>query len=72
MTRHLFGAVSSPGCANFALRKIATEVEADFGMDVVNFIKRDFYVDDGLKSVSTPQEAVSLINRSITLLKGNG
>ena len=33
---------------------------------------RDFYVDDGLKSVSTPQEAVSLINRSIALLKGNG
>ena len=33
MTRHLFGAVSSPDCANFALRKIATEGEADFGMD---------------------------------------
>ena len=33
MTRHLFGAVSSPSCANFALRKIATEGEADFGMD---------------------------------------
>ena len=72
MTRHLFGAASSPGCANFALRKIATEGEADFGMDVVNFIKRDFYVDEGLKSVSTPQEGVSLINRNIALLKGNG
>ena len=33
MTRHLFGVVSSPGCANFALRKIATEGEANFGMD---------------------------------------
>ena len=72
MTRHLFGTASSPGGANFALRKIATEREADFGMDVANFIKRDIYVDDGLKSVSTPQEAVSLINRSIALLKGNG
>ena len=72
MTRHLFGAVSSPGCANFALRKIATKGEADFGMDVANFIKKDFYVDDGLKSVSMPQEAVSLINGSIVLLKGNG
>ena len=33
MTRHLFGTTSSPGCANFALRKIATEGEADFRMD---------------------------------------
>ena len=32
MTRHLFGTTSSPGSANFALRKIATEGEADFGM----------------------------------------
>ena len=47
MTRHLFGAVSSSGGANFALRKIATEGESDFGMDVANFIRRDFYVDDG-------------------------
>ena len=71
MTRHMFGAVSSPGCANFALRKIATEREVDFGMDVANFIRRDFNVDDGLKSVATPQEAVCFINRSIALLKGN-
>ena len=33
MTRHLFGTTSSFGYANFALRKIATEEEADFGMD---------------------------------------
>ena len=33
MTRHLFGTTSSSGCANFALRKIATEEEAEFGMD---------------------------------------
>ena len=32
-TRHLFGTTSSPGCTNFAPRKIATEGEADFGMD---------------------------------------
>ena len=33
MTRHHFGTTSSFGCGNFALRKIATEEEADFGMD---------------------------------------
>ena len=31
------------------------------------FIKRDFYVDDGLKSVSTPDEALRLIDRSRAL-----
>ena len=36
MTRHLFGTTSSFGYANFALRKIATEEEADFGMDGCN------------------------------------
>ena len=50
------------------LGRLQQEGEANFGMDVVNFIKKDFYVDD----VSMPQEAVSLIKRSIALLKGNG
>ena len=36
MKVHLFGAVCSPSCANFALRKTA-EVEAVFN---------NFYVDD--------------------------
>ena len=67
MTRHLFGTTSSPGCANFALRKAASEGEREFGTDVANFIKRDFYVDDGLKSVSTPDEAIRLIDRSRAL-----
>ena len=64
MTRHLFGTTSSPGCANFALRNAASEGEREFGTDVANFIKRDFYVDDGLKSVSAPDEAIRLIDRS--------
>ena len=33
MTRHLFGTTSSPGGANFSLRKIATEGDSDFAMD---------------------------------------
>lgn len=72
MTVHLFGAVSSPGCANFGLRQAATDGELQFGSDVANFIKRDFYVDDGLKSVATPEEAISLIERSKELCCGSG
>ena len=67
MTRHLFGTTSSPGCANFVHRNATSGGEREFGTDVANFIKRDFYVDDGLKSVSTPDEAISLIDRSRAL-----
>ena len=31
MTVHLFGATSSPGCANFALKKTAQDGEEEFG-----------------------------------------
>ncbi|XP_062610192.1 uncharacterized protein LOC134271972 [Saccostrea cucullata] len=72
MTVHLFGAVSSPGCANFGLRQAATDGELQFGSDVGNFIKRDFYVDDGLKSVATPEEAISIIERSKELCSRSG
>ena len=67
MKVHLFGASSSPGCANFGLKKAADDDEEEFGNDAALFIRRDFYVDDGLKSVPTAQEAVGLINSALCL-----
>lgn len=55
MTVHLFGAKSSPGVATFGLRKIATSPEA------ARFLKDDFYVDDGVTSVTTTDQAKQLI-----------
>ena len=49
MKVHLFGASSSPGCANFGLRRAADDGEEEFGTDAAAFIRKDFYVDDGLK-----------------------
>ena len=57
MTVHLFGAASSPGCANFSLKTVANYNETEFGNDAASFIKNDFYVDDGVKSVPTIIEA---------------
>lgn len=51
MTVHLFGATSSPGCANFTLKRTADDFEELFGSEPATFVKKDFYVDDGLKSV---------------------
>ena len=62
MTVHPFGAVSSPSCSNYALRKTASENEADVGTAVVETMRRNFYVDDCLKSVSTKAEAKDLIS----------
>ena len=64
MKVHFFGASSSPGCANFALKKAADDGGEEFGNDAESFIRRDFYVDDGLKSVPTAQKAVDLIKSS--------
>ena len=64
MKVHLFGASISPGCANFGLRRAADDGEEGFGTDAAAFIRKDFYVDDGLKSVSTVPEAIQLIKAS--------
>lgn len=64
MTVHLFGAKSSPGCANYGLKRIANDYENELGTDVAQFIRNDFYVDDGLKSLSTEDEAIHMIQRS--------
>ena len=72
MTVHLFGATSSPGCANFALKKTATDFEARFGSEAANFVKKNFYVNDGLKSVPTAEAAISLVKNTKALCQKGG
>ena len=64
MKVRIFGAASSPGCANFAFKRAAGVGEAEFGSETAEFIRREFYVDDGLKSVKNPDEAIVLIKNS--------
>ena len=61
MTVHLFGAASSPGCCNFALKATADDNEDTYGFEPAEFLRRDFYVDDGLKSVPSVEKAVVLV-----------
>ena len=72
MCVHLFGAVSSPGCTIYALKQIAIDNEIEFGAVVADFIKRDFYVDDGLKSVPTVEDAIELIDKSRKMCSKGG
>ncbi len=60
MREHLFGTASSPGCANYGLKHLAAQGRGNFSETSVRFIERNFYVDDGLTSVSSASEAIQL------------
>ena len=72
MKVHLFGATSSPGCSNYGLRQCADDYESEVGQNAANFVRSNFYVDDGLKSVATVKEAVELISASRELCAKDG
>ena len=62
MTVHLFGGGSSPGCSNFALKRTAGDNEAEFGVKAAETLRKNFYVDDVLKSVPTEEDAIELVH----------
>ncbi|XP_078284303.1 uncharacterized protein LOC144609366 [Rhinoraja longicauda] len=72
MEVHLFGAVSSPSCGNFALRKTAEDNKAYFSEEVTNTLKSNFYVDDGLKSMTTEEEAIQMVKHLTSLCNKGG
>ncbi|CAI5683011.1 unnamed protein product [Oreochromis niloticus] len=71
MAVHLFGAASSPGCANFGLKHLARQHQADYPLASA-FVEKNFYVDDGLASVSSVEEAKELITQSQELCRKGG
>ena len=71
MTVHLFGAASSPGCANFALKHLARQHKIDYPLASA-FVERNFYVDDGLVSVPSVDDAKKLITECQELCKRGG
>jgi len=72
MMVHLFGATSSPSCANFALRKTALDCKGQFNDEVIDTVLKNFYVDDCLKSVRNTNDAVNLVKDLQALLKRGG
>lgn len=64
MNVYLFWAVSSPGVANFGLRITAEAGRQQFGPEAANILRNDFYVDDGLKSFDTHENAIKIIKKT--------
>ena len=63
MTVHVFGATSSPGCAKFGLLQLASDHEHT-SPSAAAFLKNNFYVDDGLVSCATADEAIQLLEET--------
>ena len=68
---HVFGAKSSPTCANYALKRVAIDNEDEFPI-AEKTIQNNFYMDDFLKSVETPEEAIKVFKQLQPLLSKHG
>lgn len=62
MCVHLFGAISSPSVAGYALRKSAIDNIDTFGEAASTAVLKNFYVDDLCKSERTVPEAIEMIS----------
>lgn len=71
MKVHLFGATSSPGCASYGLKHMASQ-EKEAHPSAAQFIMHDLYVDDGLTSVESAQQAKELIQGACEICEKGG
>ena len=72
MLAHLFGGVSSPSCTSYALQRTADDNVEHFDEDTIQTVRRNFYVDDCLKSVKDDQCASRLVDQLCQLLAKGG
>ncbi|KAK7877393.1 hypothetical protein WMY93_031909, partial [Mugilogobius chulae] len=68
MKVHVFGNSPSPAVAIFGLRNAAQQSDTEYPPEAKQFVQRHFYVDDGLKSVSTESGAIKLLKDTQELL----
>ena len=66
-TRHVFEAKNSPTCANSALHQVAKDNAKD-DENLVKAVQRNFYMNDFLKSVRTPQESIKIYQKVTEIL----
>ena len=62
MCVHHFGGILPPSCSNFALRRTADDSKDEFGSEAAMTLKRNFCVDDMLKSKECSTSSVALIS----------
>lgn len=72
MTVHIFGAVSSPSIANYALRRTTRDFGGNHTPSVTSTILRNFYVDDCLRSSPNVVTAEELLKGVVEVCKAGG
>ena len=72
MVKHVFGATSSPSCANLCLKKAASTNQEEFDPETVRTVERNMYIDDLMKSVSNTESASRLVSQLRELMKKGG
>ena len=72
MTVHVFGATSSPTCANYAMQQMAKDNAHLYSDKVVQMVAENFYMDDCLKSLHSVNQAITLGVQLTELLKKGG
>ena len=72
MVKHVFGATSSPSCANLCVKRLASSSEGKFDPETVKTVERNMHVDDLMKSVPDNHIANRLVAQLIELMKSGG
>ncbi|XP_078330327.1 uncharacterized protein LOC111129274 [Crassostrea virginica] len=72
MRVHVFGNRPSPSIAMYGLQRIGELASESHGKEVKNFIINDFYVDDGLASYASSQEAINILRKTQDAMKVYG
>ena len=67
---HVFGAKSSPSCANYALQQCILHHSSN--EDLTSLLTRSFYVDDLIISVNDEAYAKSVLSESVSVLRESG
>ena len=70
-TRHIFGAKDSPTCADYALQRTARD-NAKFYPEAAKAVLENFYMDDYLDSVESPENAINRSKELVHLLHLGG
>ena len=69
--RHIFGSKDSPTCANYALKRTATD-NADMFPEGAQSVHKNFYMDDYLESSPTAKEAANKAKDLVKMLSKGG
>ena len=72
MLVHLFGATSSPSVCGYVLLRVDIENETLASKEVIQALRKNFYVDDLLISFDSENEAAEVVRELKELLEGSG